>query len=78
MVYAKSTHQMTSMLLELEVDWEGNYPQFTSYLVGLLERREEWALCLRDSVPNRGHNTNNVAEAAFRVLKDSILHRLVR
>ena len=75
MVYAASPQEMTSMMLEVEADWEDAYPQFVSYLAGLLERRSEWALCLRDEIPNRGHNTNNVVEAAFRVMKDSILHR---
>ena len=47
-VYATSPYQMTSMMLELEADWEDTYPQFVNYPAGLLERREEWTLCLRD------------------------------
>ena len=77
MVYATSGPEMNSRMVELEGDWEDTYPQFVAYMSGLLLRREEWALCFRDTLPNRGHNTNNVVEAAFRVLKDSILHRLV-
>ena len=34
-------------------------------------RKEEWAHCFRTV----GHHTNNIVEAAFRILKDTILER---
>jgi len=38
--------------------------------------RQEWCLAYRTDVLNRGHNTNNYAEATFHVIKDIILTRL--
>ncbi|KAF0294494.1 hypothetical protein FJT64_007857 [Amphibalanus amphitrite] len=58
---------------DAECKKQGTYPPFINYISSLFERRREWALCLRDDIPVR-HHTNNVVEAAFRVLKDSILH----
>ena len=39
-------------------------------------RREEWAICLRNDVLTRGHNTNNFVESAVKVVKEKVLHRL--
>ena len=75
LLYAASPQHITAIMLDIEVDWEDTYPQFVKYACDLYNRREEWALCFRDTVPNRGHNTNNTVEAAFRVLKDSVLNR---
>ena len=77
LLYAGSPQHISAIMLEIEADWEPVYPQFVKYVSDLCSRKEEWALCFRDNVPNRGHNTNNVVEAAFRVLKDSILNRYV-
>ena len=41
----------------------------------LYGRKDEWALHIRAAMPVRGNNTNNIAEAAMRILKDRILHR---
>ena len=41
-----------------------------AYLAKLMGRRQEWAHCFR----NVEHHTNNVVEAAFRILKDVILN----
>ena len=75
LLYAVSPQRSTAIELDIEADWEPVYPQFVKYVGDLCSRREEWALCFRDSLPNRGHNTNSVVAAAFRVLKDSILNR---
>jgi len=53
-----------------------DYEQFTSHVEKLWERKEEWCMAYRLDVINRGNNTNNYAEATFRVLKDIILTRL--
>jgi hypothetical protein len=53
-----------------------DYEQFTSHVEKLWERKEEWCMAYRLDIINRGNNTNNYAEATFRVLKDIILTRL--
>ena len=40
------------------------------------ERRQEWAICYRDSTSTRGINTNNYAEAGIRILKDIVFQRI--
>ena len=74
LVYAASEDAMEALMTSATSRWE-KYPQFVDHLSALYGRRSEWALCMRDALPTRGHNTNNVVEAAFRVIKDSILHR---
>lgn len=51
------------------------YPRFHAYFQKLYNRHEEWAICFRDTLPVRNHNTNNLDEAAMRILKDKILLR---
>ncbi|XP_067951719.1 uncharacterized protein [Watersipora subatra] len=51
------------------------YPNYANYLGVLHGRRSLWALCFRQSSLTRGNNTNNFVEAAFRLLKDTVLHR---
>ena len=75
LVYAGSETALVSRMGALDAECGTTYPQFVDYVSALFERRREWALCLRDDVPTQGHHTNNVVESAFRVLKDSILHR---
>ena len=74
LVYAASEDAMKALMTSATSKWEEKYPQFLDHLSALYGRRAEWALCMRDALPTRGHNTNNVVEAAFRVIKDSILH----
>jgi len=45
--------------------------KFAEYLRKLMLRKEEWAHCFRTV----GHHTNNIVEAAFRILKNTILER---
>ena len=74
LVYASSEVDLTGAMLRLHTSCK-KYPQFVKYIEEFFHRRKEWALCLRDDIPNRGNNTNNLVESAFRVLKDTILHR---
>ena len=53
----------------------GRYTKFRAYLENLYGRKDEWALYNREAMPVRGNNTNNIAEAAMRIVKDKILHR---
>lgn len=41
----------------------------------MYDRRSEWAVALRENLPERGNNTNNFCESAVRVLKDKVLSR---
>ncbi|XP_066440463.1 uncharacterized protein [Eleutherodactylus coqui] len=50
-------------------------PGLQVYVDNLCRRREHWALCFRKALPCRGNNTNNITEAAIRVLKDKIFLR---
>uniref|UniRef100_T1JC37 SWIM-type domain-containing protein n=1 Tax=Strigamia maritima TaxID=126957 RepID=T1JC37_STRMM len=52
-----------------------NYPNYIRHIKDLFERREEWALYFRLNSLTRGVNTNNFAEASFRIIKDVILGR---
>ena len=49
---------------------------FAAYMEERWCRRREWALCYRQDLFVRGHHTNNLTEASFRVIKDKILGRL--
>ena len=74
LMYAQTAEHLRDELVNAQGAFQ-KYPKFVEYLEALYSRRQEWALCLRLEVANDGHNTNNIVEAAFRVLKDSILHR---
>lgn len=53
-----------------------SYPQFIHYLKDVMKLKTSWALCFRNELMLRGHNTNNNAEAQFLVIKDKILQRV--
>ena len=57
-------------------DDEAMNSQFSRHVAKLYERKEEWVMACRSDIINRGHNTNNYAEATFRIVKDIILTRL--
>jgi len=48
-------------------DLTKQYSRFESYVVGLFQRRNEWALCLTQSLITRGQNTNNICEAGVKM-----------
>lgn len=52
------------------------YPKYLSYIENYFKRRNEWCLAYRVHIRNMQHNTNNYAEATFRIIKDVILTRL--
>ena len=52
------------------------YPQLVSRLESFWVRREEWALAYRNLASIRGSNTNNIAEAGIRVLKEIVFGRV--
>ena len=52
------------------------YINFIKHVDTYWERRQEWAICYRDSTSTRGINTNNYAEAGIRILKDIVFQRI--
>ena len=77
-MYRGSEAALVSQMESPDAECGARYSQFVGYVAGLYERRREWTPCLRDDVPTRGNHTNNIVEAAFRVLKDSILYRHIQ
>ncbi|XP_064115249.1 uncharacterized protein LOC135221388 isoform X2 [Macrobrachium nipponense] len=51
------------------------YPQYSSYLANLMERKQDWSLLFRAGNIMRGHHTNNYAESNMCLIKDVILNR---
>ncbi|XP_043229530.1 uncharacterized protein LOC122385369 [Amphibalanus amphitrite] len=49
---------------------------FEKYMEERWIRRHEWAMCFRSDLMVRGNHTNNLTEAAFRIIKDKLLRRL--
>ncbi len=60
---------------DLVRDTASNYPGFVKYITNtdVFEECEAWAMCYRVELPLRGNNTNNLCEAQFPVIKDTIL-----
>ena len=77
MVYASNSDELQVKYNTLTNDETAvKYTEYLSHLAGLFDRRNEWALCLREDLPTRGNNTNNYVEAAMRVLKDKVFFRV--
>lgn len=53
-----------------------SFAEFLKYLSQCFTRKHEWCFAFRKDVLNRSHNTNNLAETNFRLIKDVILGRL--
>ncbi len=52
------------------------YANFLKHMEGLWPCRQEWATCYRSKLPVRGNNTNNLSEAAVRILKEIVFSRV--
>ena len=57
-------------------DDEAMNSPFSRHVTKLYERKEKWVMACRTDITNRSHNTNNYAEATFRIVKDIIITRL--
>ena len=76
LMYASSCEELDELYeTGTQSDVAKRYPQFAAYLVLQYARKDSWALCYRSGLLVRGNCTNNVCEAAMRVLKDNILAR---
>lgn len=52
------------------------YPNFKRHMESQWSRRCEWAICFRNNIMTRGNNTNNIAEAGIRIIKELIFGRI--
>lgn len=77
-IYAKSLEDMNRKEEELLNDSIATLYKDTyiKHVTRILLRKEECCMALRLNIQNMRHNTNNYAEATFRILKDIILTRL--
>lgn len=76
-LYSKFESEFIAAVNELQNNTTvRKYPNFLNYIENYLKRKSEWCLAYRIHVKNLQHNTNNYAEATFRILKDVILTRL--
>ena len=74
-LYAESEDDMQNYFDDLVCDTAPNYPGFVKYITNVFEECEAWTMCYRVELPLRGNNTNNLCEAQFLVIKDTILSR---
>ena len=75
--YAMNEEDMKSKLKTLETDAVvTRNPLFADYANKRINDKQTCAIHLRKMPELRGQQTNNIAEAAMRVLKDSVLERL--
>lgn len=51
------------------------YDRFAKHIISYLERRDKWSLAQRSNLSIKGNNTNNIVEAAMRILKDQVFYR---
>lgn len=70
-VYAPNIEEFKKGLLSSK----STSAKVNNYFLKLSIRQEEWALCYRRDKILRGQNTNNISEAAMRILKDKIMQR---
>lgn len=76
MLYSKTFEELEMFYHEVINDeLTKKYSRFETFVVGLFQRRNEWALCLRKRLITRGQNTNNICEAGVKIVKDTILDR---
>lgn len=77
LVYAQSPEELDELYERyLNEAIVCKYPKFKEHFSSVYSRKNEWAICLRDSLPVRGNHTNNFSEAAMRIVKDKILFRM--
>ena len=75
MVYSKTEKELAEIYSRFSED--NTVPQnFKNHMADLWHKRQEWAICYRNSIPTRGNNTNNIAEAGIRIIKDLIFGRI--
>lgn len=69
MVHARSEHDFNNYHGLLYADQRfQSYPKVKDYVDKLMTRKDEWALYTRINLTTRGQNTNNLSEAAMKVI----------
>jgi hypothetical protein len=79
LLFSNTKEELESVYFDIESNSEltHQYTRFQEYLRQIYGRKDLWAPCnFRTGLIVRGHNTTNVCEAAMRVMKDVLLHRL--
>ena len=78
LVYASNEEFLTRYYNELheKTPVSTKYPSFLQHIRSLWEKRHAWAHCYRTSMPIRGNNTNNYAEAGIKILKELVFSRV--
>lgn len=76
LLYSKDTETLAQNYTAIcQSETVKSFPKVEGYIDNRFERREEWAICYRPNLILRGQHTNNLCEAAMRVLKDKVLLR---
>ena len=80
-VYSESISDLDErfkIIMEENQFYTTNYPKFATYLENLFEIKRSWSLGYRkdSTLLTRGHNTNNIAESQFRIIKEWIMQRV--
>lgn len=78
-VYAETSAKLEEKIAAIsQSHYTTKYPQFDVYVEDVCELKEAWSIGYRQEagLSTRGHNTNNIAEAQFLVLKETLLQRV--
>ncbi|CAH1116518.1 unnamed protein product [Phaedon cochleariae] len=73
-IYAKNEEECTAAF-QSALTSSKNYPEYQSYLQMYWAQRNIWALCYRNDT-RQGQNTNNISEAAMRLLKEKLFDKI--
>ena len=80
LVYKKTQTEMESQYFKLTTTSVGDilqkYPHAIARLEDFWKRRHQWALAYRMDKVMRGNQTNNIAEAGMRIIKDLVFGRV--
>lgn len=72
-MYAATTTECEQKY-NLAIEAGRSFPNYVRYLQTYWQKKDMWALSYRSSLLIRGNNTNNITEAAMRLLKDKIFN----
>ncbi len=73
-MYSMSTEELEEAKLQME-ELCVDFPRYNGRVQEMLDKKEEWVKLFRSDLLYRSHDTNNLAEACMRILKDIILTR---
>ena len=77
LVYAETERNLNGEYDKLQHDpIVMKYAGFLSHMKVYWERRNQWAVCYRNSSTLRGIDTNNYSESGIRILKDIVFRRV--